>query len=100
MKGPAGVMALILAETAAGGVGFLFLTPLWNEVRRGFFSMPVERWLLERIEPVRLRLGYTRSEYVKRALHEALLGDQRLLGPSAKSEGREPLVNAAARQTP
>jgi hypothetical protein len=29
-------MALVLAETAAGGAGFLFLTPLWNEVRRGF----------------------------------------------------------------
>jgi hypothetical protein len=29
-------MALVLAETAAGGACFLFLTPLWNEVRRGF----------------------------------------------------------------
>jgi hypothetical protein len=39
VKGPAGVMALVLAETTAGGVLFLFLTPLWNEVRRGFFYL-------------------------------------------------------------
>jgi hypothetical protein len=32
-------MALVLAETAAGGAGFLFLTPLWSEVRRGFFYL-------------------------------------------------------------
>lgn len=32
-------MALVLAETAAGGAAFLFLTPLWNEVRRGFFYL-------------------------------------------------------------
>src|SRR5712691_5174882 len=39
MKGPAGIMALVLAETAAGGAGFLFLTPLWGEVKRGFFYL-------------------------------------------------------------
>jgi len=39
MKGPAGVIALVLAETAAGGAGFLFLTPLWGEVKRGFFYL-------------------------------------------------------------
>jgi len=39
MKGPAGVMALVLAETAAGGAAFLFLTPLWHEVRTGFFYL-------------------------------------------------------------
>lgn len=39
MNGPAGVMALILAESAAGGAGFLFLTPLWDEVRPGFFLL-------------------------------------------------------------
>jgi hypothetical protein len=39
MRGPAGVMALVLAETTAGGVFFLFLTPLWNEVRLGFFYL-------------------------------------------------------------
>ena len=39
MKGPAGVMALVLAEMGAGAAGFLFLTPLWKEVRRGFFYL-------------------------------------------------------------
>ena len=39
MSGPAGVLALVLAETAAGGAGFLFFTPLWTEVRRGFFYL-------------------------------------------------------------
>jgi hypothetical protein len=39
MKGSAGVMALVLAETAAGGAAFLFLTPLWREVKRGFFYL-------------------------------------------------------------
>jgi hypothetical protein len=32
-------MALVLAETAAGSVALLFLTPLWDEVRRGFFVL-------------------------------------------------------------
>src|SRR4029453_14426436 len=39
MSGPAGIMALVLAETAAGAAGLLFLTPLWTEVRRGFFYL-------------------------------------------------------------
>ena len=39
MKGPAGVTALVLAETVAGGLVLLFLTPLWNEVKRGFFIL-------------------------------------------------------------
>lgn len=39
MNGPAGVMALVLAEAAAGGAVVLFVTPLWGEVRRGFFSL-------------------------------------------------------------
>ncbi|TMK87096.1 MAG: hypothetical protein E6G44_01015 [Actinobacteria bacterium] len=39
MSGPAGVMALVLAESAAGAAAILFLTPLWNEVRRGFFFL-------------------------------------------------------------
>jgi hypothetical protein len=39
VKGAAGVLALVLAETAAGAAGFLFLTPLWAEVRRGFFYL-------------------------------------------------------------
>jgi len=32
-------MALVLAESAAGGAAFLFLTPLWREVRPGFFFL-------------------------------------------------------------
>jgi hypothetical protein len=39
VTGPAGVMALVLAETAAGTAAFLFLTPLWREVKRGFFYL-------------------------------------------------------------
>jgi hypothetical protein len=39
VSGPAGVMALVLAETAVGGTAILFLTPLWGEVRRGFFYL-------------------------------------------------------------
>jgi hypothetical protein len=39
MTGAAGMMALVLAEAAAGGAAFLFLTPLWHEVRRGFFFL-------------------------------------------------------------
>src|SRR5436190_17617520 len=39
MSGPAGVLALVLAETAAGAAGYLFLTPMWKEVRRGFFVL-------------------------------------------------------------
>ncbi len=32
-------MALVLAETAAGGAALLWLSPLWNEVQRGFFKL-------------------------------------------------------------
>ncbi len=39
MKGPAGVTALVLAETVAGALWLLFPTPLWSEVRRGFFKL-------------------------------------------------------------
>src|SRR5207237_707035 len=39
VTGPAGVMALVLAETAAGAAAFLFLTPLWREVKPGFFYL-------------------------------------------------------------
>ncbi|HEY7659030.1 MAG TPA: hypothetical protein VIC58_00360 [Actinomycetota bacterium] len=39
MSGPAGVTALVLAEIVAGGLALLFLTPLWNEVKRGFFTL-------------------------------------------------------------
>ena len=41
MTGPAGVTALVLAETVAGGLALLFLTPLWREVKRGFFTLTV-----------------------------------------------------------
>ena len=39
MTGAAGTMALVLAETVAGGLAFLWCTPLWNEVKRGFFTL-------------------------------------------------------------
>lgn len=39
MSGPAGVMALVLAETVAGAAAFLWLTSLWREVKRGFFKL-------------------------------------------------------------
>ena len=39
MNGPAGVTALVLAETVAGGLFLLFVTPLWGEVKRGFFTL-------------------------------------------------------------
>src|SRR5262245_62413683 len=39
VTGPAGVTALVLAETVSGGLFLLFVTPLWNEVKRGFFTL-------------------------------------------------------------
>lgn len=39
MTGVAGVMALVLAEAVAGTATFLWLTPLWSEVKRGFFKL-------------------------------------------------------------
>ncbi len=39
MTGPAGVMALVLGETVAGAAVWLFLSPLWGEVKRGFFKL-------------------------------------------------------------
>jgi hypothetical protein len=39
MTGPAGVSAIVLGELGVGGVVLLWLTPLWNEVRRGFFKL-------------------------------------------------------------
>lgn len=39
MTGSAGVMALVLAETVAGTTALLWLSPLWNEVRHGFFKL-------------------------------------------------------------
>ncbi len=39
MSGPAGVIGLVLAETAAGCSALLFLSPLWREVKHGFFKL-------------------------------------------------------------
>ena len=39
MNGPSGVLALVMAEAAAGSAALLFLTPLWGEVKRGFFYL-------------------------------------------------------------
>ena len=39
LTGAAGYMALVLAEAVAGACAFLWLTPLWNEVKRGFFTL-------------------------------------------------------------
>ena len=39
MTGSAGVMALVLAETVAGSATFLWCTPLWREVKRGYFTL-------------------------------------------------------------
>lgn len=39
MTGSAGVMALVLAETVAGASALLWLSPLWGEVKRGFFTL-------------------------------------------------------------
>ena len=39
MKGSAGVMALVSAETVAGSSALLWLSPLWGEVRHGYFKL-------------------------------------------------------------
>jgi hypothetical protein len=39
VTGVAGVMALVLAETVAGATLFLWASPLWTEVKRGFFKL-------------------------------------------------------------
>ena len=39
MKGPSGVLSLVLAETAAGTAAVLWLSPLWGAVKRGFFIL-------------------------------------------------------------
>ncbi|MGH2724118.1 MAG: hypothetical protein ACRDI0_07600 [Actinomycetota bacterium] len=39
MEGPSGVVALVLAETAAGGTAFLWATGLWGAVKRGYFIL-------------------------------------------------------------
>jgi len=39
MTGAAGYMALVLAEAVAGSLVFLWCTPLWGEVKHGFFTL-------------------------------------------------------------
>jgi hypothetical protein len=39
VTGVAGVMALVLAEAVAGATLFLWVGPLWTEVKRGFFKL-------------------------------------------------------------
>jgi hypothetical protein len=39
VTGAAGYMALVLAESVAGTLAFLWCTPLWSEVKRGFFTL-------------------------------------------------------------
>ena len=39
MTGSAGVMAVVLAQTVAGAAALVFLTPLWREVKPGFFTL-------------------------------------------------------------
>jgi hypothetical protein len=39
LRGAGGYMALVLGEVVAGSIAFLWLLPLWNEVRRGFFTL-------------------------------------------------------------
>ena len=39
MHGPAGVLTVVLYETALGGLGLLWLAPLWGVVRPGFFKL-------------------------------------------------------------
>ena len=39
MTGAAGYMALVLAEAVAGTLAFVWCTPLWHEVKRGFFTL-------------------------------------------------------------
>ncbi|MEX2275862.1 MAG: hypothetical protein WEA10_09925 [Actinomycetota bacterium] len=39
MSGSAGVMAVVLAQTVAGSAALLWATPLWGEVKRGFFTL-------------------------------------------------------------
>ncbi|MGH2710754.1 MAG: hypothetical protein ACRDH9_06070 [Actinomycetota bacterium] len=39
MEGPSATIALVLAETAAGGAALLWLGGLWGSVKRGFFIL-------------------------------------------------------------
>jgi hypothetical protein len=39
VTGFGGVLALVLAETVAGGVAFTWLSPLWHETKRSYFTI-------------------------------------------------------------
>ena len=39
MRGIAGVLALVLAETVAGAAAFTWISPLWNETKRSYFTL-------------------------------------------------------------
>lgn len=39
LHGPVGVLTVVLFETALGGLGLLWLAPLWGVVRPGFFKL-------------------------------------------------------------
>ncbi len=39
MTGSGGVVAVVLSETVAGALALLWLSPLWTEVKRGFFKL-------------------------------------------------------------
>lgn len=39
MNGPAGVLSLVLAETAVGGAAVLWLIPVWGRVRPAFYKL-------------------------------------------------------------
>jgi hypothetical protein len=39
MEGSAGVMGLVLGQTVAGAAALLWCTPLWSEVKRGYFKL-------------------------------------------------------------
>src|SRR4029450_4082614 len=39
VHGPAGVLTVVLYETALGGLTLLWLAPLWGVVRPGFFKL-------------------------------------------------------------
>ncbi|TMK60041.1 MAG: hypothetical protein E6G54_03715 [Actinobacteria bacterium] len=39
MTGVAGVLALVLAETVAGAAALTWISPLWNETKRSYFTL-------------------------------------------------------------
>jgi hypothetical protein len=39
VTGVAGVLALVLAETVVGAAGFTWISPLWNETKRSYFTL-------------------------------------------------------------